>query len=404
MAAQYIEPGTRLSLWLSEQERNLVRNLAYVEPDLLEAVTSTPSDAHLLFDLDQLDALLGCVAAEANHTDNTTQRNQLDAICERIDELLDQFTDEDSDVADRTGAAAPGAGTSIVVPQQVPPEGYLLPTPLTPSQRERVLDEVSLSESLVRKLRDAPKGDRIVMLTWDELNELHDNTGTTFHYARGNARGMYERIMRNLANLMGDYGCGDIDAAPPRREADRRQDAAYVLQVTLEEIRPLVWRRLVVPDCSLAELHEFLQVAMGWESTHLYCFEVGDIRYSDARWSEGDDDDADAGVMLLSEVVERLSGARTFGYRYDFGDDWRHTITVEKISDRASHPKIPCCLQGQRACPPEDVGGVMGYEEYVEAISDPDHESYAEMLEWRGAYDPARFNRGRVNQRLRRFR
>jgi hypothetical protein len=175
----------------------------------------------------------------------------------------------------------------------------------------------------------------------------------------------------------------------------------YQLKVTLKDIKPPVWRRLLVPDRSLAGLHEVIQAAMGWENYHMYDFEVGGVHYTDPR-GMADLDMEDAGRAKLGQVA--LEGKAKFRYTYDFGDDWRHEVVVEKVLSPEEGRAYPACIDGKRACPPEDVGGPWGYMEFAEAIRDPKHERHEEFLEWRGEFDPEAFDLEAVNKELRRLR
>jgi hypothetical protein len=190
-------------------------------------------------------------------------------------------------------------------------------------------------------------------------------------------------------------------AGPSKSTTSKVKDASYQLKITPGDIRPPIWRRLLVSDCSLTRLHEVLQVAMGWQNYHLYSFEVGGTSYTDPRGA-ADLDMEDAGRAKLSEVL--LKEKAKLRYTYDFGDNWEHEVVVEKILPPGEGPKYPECLDGKRASPPEDVGGPWGYADFVQAISDPGHEQHEEMLEWRGKFDPEAFDLQAVNKGLRRLK
>ncbi len=179
-----------------------------------------------------------------------------------------------------------------------------------------------------------------------------------------------------------------------------KQTTVYQLKVTLNQIRPLIWRRIQTKDCSLGELHNILQVVMGWGCAHLYSFTIDDEDYGDPElvddWEEGN-----ARAVKLSQLVK--GGQTKFTYLYDFGDSWDHTIKIEKTFPAEPKGKYPICVEGERACPPEDVGGIWGYQDFLEAIADPDHAEHDEMLEWAGeSFDPEKFPLGEVNKMLRR--
>jgi pRiA4b ORF-3-like protein len=163
------------------------------------------------------------------------------------------------------------------------------------------------------------------------------------------------------------------------------------LKIALAGVRPPVWRRVLVPgEITLAGLHGIVQVAMGWTDTHLHEFEIGDARYGapDPDWGRDDvQDEARAKLFRLAAAGSR------FRYTYDFGDDWRHDITVEKVLAPQPGARYPTCSAGRRACPPEDVGGPWGYPEFLAALDDPKHPDHNHWAEWiGGSFDPDRFD------------
>jgi hypothetical protein len=177
----------------------------------------------------------------------------------------------------------------------------------------------------------------------------------------------------------------------------------YQLYISLNDIRPPIWRRVLVPaSVTLPKLHTMLQQVMGWQDYHLHVFEIGDVSYG-----VPDPDYPELGIQ--SEKRVRLSDIAptedsSFGYEYDFGDSWQHTILVEKIHPWDGKINYPVCIGGARACPPEDCGGSGGYENFLEAIADPDHEEHTESLQWIGGYfDPEGFDPNAVNKELRKI-
>jgi hypothetical protein len=189
--------------------------------------------------------------------------------------------------------------------------------------------------------------------------------------------------------------------AAPKAGKARAAGRVYQLKITLKDIRPPIWRRVLVPDCSLETLHEVIQAAMGWENYHLYDFEVGGTRYTDPRGRD-ELDMEDASRARLSQVA-RGEKAK-LRYTYDFGDNWQHEVLVEKVLPPEEAATYPVCIGGKRACPPEDVGGPWGYREFAEAIKDPEHERHEEFLGWRGGFDPEAFDPDAVDRALRRLR
>ncbi|HMD86376.1 MAG TPA: plasmid pRiA4b ORF-3 family protein [Terriglobia bacterium] len=183
--------------------------------------------------------------------------------------------------------------------------------------------------------------------------------------------------------------------------ARKNNRVSYQLKVTLQEIRPPVWRLIQIwEDATLAQLHRTLQIVMGWEDCHLHEFSIGRRIYS----VPDPDDDLyereviDESRVRLKEVVSRV-GTR-FEYLYDFGDSWRHDLRLEAIVLPDPETSYPRCLAGERRAPPEDVGGSPGYEDYLEAMADPAHEEHENVLQWRGPFDPEAFSLTAVNQQL----
>jgi hypothetical protein len=176
----------------------------------------------------------------------------------------------------------------------------------------------------------------------------------------------------------------------------------YDLKAVLMGTKPSVWRRLRVPgNANLGWLHAVLQVAMGWTNSHLHHFLTREARYSDPRYNEdiglGEKPDGDESKSALAHVAS-LPGTE-FVYEYDFGDSWRHLITVEKIVERdPACERHAVCTGGARACPPEDCGGVWGYGDLLKIIKNPGHAEHASMREWLGGeLDPEAFDLEEVN-------
>jgi hypothetical protein len=181
------------------------------------------------------------------------------------------------------------------------------------------------------------------------------------------------------------------------------QPQAYQLKITLKYSKPPIWRRLLVADDSTLEyLHHVIQAAMGWENDHLHQFIVNDRYFGPRHGYMRMDDVEDEGRIRLREIAP-AEGSR-FLYEYDFGDGWEHVILVEKILPRDPEQPLPVCLKGVRACPPEDIGGVWGYDAFLEAIRDPEHPEHDDYAEWVGeSFDPEAFDLEAVNATLSRM-
>ena len=171
----------------------------------------------------------------------------------------------------------------------------------------------------------------------------------------------------------------------------------HQLKVTLEGVEPPIWRRIVVPsDFTLFDLHRAIQVAMGWEDSHLHDFTIKRQRYA-----VPDADDFGHPLDETNATLLNVARPRTkIRYQYDFGDSWNHVIVVEKILD-GGETSPPACVDGARACPPEDSGGPWGYLEKLQALANPDDEDTEELRDWMGEdFDPERFEIDAVNREL----
>lgn len=150
------------------------------------------------------------------------------------------------------------------------------------------------------------------------------------------------------------------------------------LKVTLRGLKPPVWRRLLVPGTmTLGALHQAIQAAMGWHDCHLHAFDIAGEQFGDRRTV---DDVADENRVTLNSLAR--SGVTRFAYTYDFGDNWEHTITVEKSEPMVEGKAYPVCIAGKRTCPPEDCGGVWGYSDLLAILADPAHPEHANYADW----------------------
>jgi hypothetical protein len=180
------------------------------------------------------------------------------------------------------------------------------------------------------------------------------------------------------------------------------------IEVTLYRVRPEIRRRLLVPaNARLDWLHAVLQVAMGWNNSHLHRFNVNGRLYSNTQhhFAEYEDD-----PVILEEADFKLGDVvygegALFSYEYDFGDDWQHQVVVERVLPPDSGvPRAALCTDGQRACPPEDCGGSWGYEELLSALRNRRHPEHARMRQWVGReFDAEAFDIAYTNLWLRKL-
>lgn len=152
---------------------------------------------------------------------------------------------------------------------------------------------------------------------------------------------------------------------------------------------------------TLDRLHDVIQIVMGWTDSHLHAFTIGKKRY--AEYLEFKEDGLPCGRYRLCDLIKQKG--RTFSYLYDFGDYWQHELIIE--DSRYSNPKMMTlltCLDGDRACPPEDVGGMSGYFEFCHALKDPNHEDHEMFMEWSGGhFDSERLDVDAVNLELMKY-
>ena len=179
----------------------------------------------------------------------------------------------------------------------------------------------------------------------------------------------------------------------------KQSKSIYQIKISLIGVKPPIWRTVLVSSAiDLETFHDVIQLAMGWTDSHLHQFIANNVFYGIP------DDDfelemEDETQYKLSQLLQKEKD--TIIYEYDFGDSWEHKILLEKILPFDSKTALPVCIKGKRACPPEDCGGIWGYEELLETISNPKHPDHEDMLEWLGGeFDPEEFDLEAINEDL----
>ena len=172
------------------------------------------------------------------------------------------------------------------------------------------------------------------------------------------------------------------------------------LKITLDDVKPAVLRRIeVLLATRLDRLHLAIQAAMGWTNSHLYEIRAGGVGWGTPD-PDGGDGALDARKTRLIDVLEDV-GAKTLSYLYDFGDGWEHSVKIERVSQAVRGVAYPRLIEATGRCPPEDVGGPLGYAEFLDAIHDPKHERHVELREWIGNdFDPNDADANALAQRL----
>ncbi|MFH1433230.1 MAG: plasmid pRiA4b ORF-3 family protein [archaeon] len=173
------------------------------------------------------------------------------------------------------------------------------------------------------------------------------------------------------------------------------------LKIGLDGAKPPIWRRFLVEDSiSFHKLHEIIQIVMGWENYHLYMFNVSGTEIGEPD-PDYEREIKDSKRVKLNKMI--TGEKQKFSYEYDFGDSWIHAVVVEKVMVNDDSRKLPVCIDGKMACPPEDCGGMWGYENLLEIRKDKNHPDYEDMIvNWLGEdFDSEEFDVEEVNEELR---
>ena len=410
MGKKIIKPGEKVGLELTQAERTLLLNATHgLTEEIQDVVRATPTTQPVMLTLDDLGDLHGHVAAETSHTKDKKFRQRLDAISEKILSLLDLYDDE----PEVTESPAKGSFLERFVELLVGPGPLVEPLPtksengedrygvkLTEKQRESLLDCTELSEELRSKIQQAGAGTQTLGFTRDELDELASEVDLAVFESRTPHKQRLAAVYDKLENLLDALELDEEDEQD--RHLPERTGMIYRLKITLADSEPAIWRRIEVPDCTLGELHDVIQCAMGWQNSHMHQFIVNGKYFGEAMTDDLDLEVEDEDGMRLSQVFTGKKKPRIV-YEYDFGDSWQHDIVLEKMVESKPKVKYPRCVEGARACPPEDCGGIGGHAEFLEAISDPKHPDHRDMKEWIGGkFDPEKFSVDAVNKELRR--
>ncbi|MEI8017009.1 MAG: plasmid pRiA4b ORF-3 family protein [Schlesneria sp.] len=147
---------------------------------------------------------------------------------------------------------------------------------------------------------------------------------------------------------------------------------AYCLRISLDDSKPSIWRRILVKSLNLQVLHQVVQVAMGWEDMHLHGFDIRKIRVPLA----GDGASIDERSISIAQLF--AAKIKTFTYTYDFGDSWKHTISIEKTLAAESFASYPRCLDGKGGCPIEDIGGIDRWTRLLKLVEDAEEKIFSE--------------------------
>ena len=271
------------------------------------------------------------------------------------------------------------------------------PLRLTQAQRRAI---AGLLPDLCPHLLLDQTNQRTLQFTLDEMKEIASKCAHAIPKAHTDMeRNSLRHVVDAAERAVEKFGKGKIRRIPA-------SERLYQFKITLKDIEPPIWRRIQVKNCTLDKLHEHIQTAMGWTNSHLHQFKIGGVLYGDPQLlCQGFEDDPEVVNSLetrLSSVVPEDDSRFAFTYKYDFGDGWEHEVLFEGCLRAEKGARYPLCVEGERACPPEDVGGTYGYQEYLEAMADPKHKEHADYLEWRGPLDPEAFDAQAATKMMRR--
>lgn len=379
MCRRLPSPEQKVQIYLNCAERNLLLDRIYVrDVYLLRPILDTPAGELVRMTCDELEDLAQYVEAEFCRGALRPGTEELQQLHRKITHLLDACCQVP---ASPPAATEPVAETSF-------------PVALSPAQRRVAAECVP---ELVPRLKLDEPSRRVIALTLAELRLLRKQ-------ARGNVHSETSGLRRNTLRTLIERVCEAIEEYQGIGRISRGQ-RLYQLRVSLSGITPPIWRRIQIKDCTLDRLHEHLQLAMGWQNYHLHRFEIDGVEYGDPAALDdgfGRFEGEDATATRLSDIVPKDGRRFSFKYYYDFGDQWEHEVLFEGCLQAAKDQRYPLCLEGERACPPEDIGGVAGYQEYLAALADPGHERHVDSQRRHGPFDPEAFDAAKVTREMRR--
>jgi hypothetical protein len=329
--------------------------------------------------------------------------------------LLDKYTDEEPPktinfedapkakvISDQAVQIAEWAAQAMVAAEQLGIKQQLLEhLQLAPSQRGVLLLVPGVSTATKNKLAKESSFTvaEVASMTMALAEDLTE----------GDARKQLALLLvvKHLMDHLADRIAGPTKPTPskkPKAKVKAAKGSLFQFKITLLDSTPAIWRRIQVPDCTLDKLHEHIQTAMGWTNSHLHQFKIDGERYGDLELLDDGFEDfecVDSTRTMVSKIVPKTGKRFAFKYEYDFGDGWEHEIQFEGCPTVEKGTKYPLCLEGERACPPEDVGGVGGYEDFLAAIADPKHEEHLSFLEWcGGSFSPDQFDPAEATRRM----
>lgn len=389
---------------LGEAERKLILNQVSGLDQSVEALLrDTPLDQPIKMTLEGFDELAELIALKASETKSKKLEKNLDLILDKINNLIEdndpacatlriKETEKSKAIEQSAVQLATWVAQALAVAESIGAKNKPLPDFwLAPIHRDLLLSLRGISRSNKTKLGQEPYSfsvAQVASMTMALAEELVE--------AKSERQISLMLLATHLMDRL-NVGIGIAGEAQmkPRGKRVPKSKTLYQFKITLRDSNPPIWRRIQVQDGTLDDLHKHIQTAMGWTNSHLHDFTIKGKRYGDPDLIDDgfeDFDCIDSTKTRISKILPKAGKRFTFRYQYDFGDGWEHEIIFEGCPPVDPKATYPLCLEGERACPPEDCGGIGGYFEFLEAINDKDHEQHKDMLSWIGGeFDPEKF-------------
>lgn len=378
------------ALDLTEAERKIIlEKVADLPTSLEEIIRNTPAGQPVQMTEQQLDDLGEYIAVQAAETESKKLEQSLGEINDKISDLLGDSVEE--------GPSAPAVASAVAQITDWIVQLFVLadklrltktPVPhfwLSPAQRDVLISVSGMARGVKKKLLAGESS-----FTISEVGSMTLTLAGALPGSEPKRQFALLLVCRHLMERLRDV----MPDEEPKRTGPAKAptDALYQFKITLIDSKPPIWRRIQVQDCTLDKFHEHIQTAMGWTNSHLHQFEIGGQPYGNPELLEDVGDYQDSTTTLLSEILPSGRKKLRFRYEYDFGDGWLHEVLFEGCPPVDPKAKYPLCLEGERACPPEDCGGIWGYYGMLAALADPKHEQHADFMEWIGPVDPEKFD------------
>jgi len=381
MHRQCGSPTDKIDVHLTAAERKLILERIYIlDTPLLRPIAYTSGEQPVMISLDDLDDLANYIDSQSQLDFHKDLGPSLQRLVQKLRHLLGTYAVNFQSLPERDGEVTQPA----------------FPVSYSASQRRVIAECIP---ELAERLRLPEPNARVVQFTLAELRHVKKHARrAVVSVNSGMQRNSLYTVIETTCSALQKYQEGGIGRISPSKRV-------YQLRISILDISPEIWRRIQVKECTLDRLHEHIQLAFGWWNYHLHQFLIADRRYGDPWLLDDGFEDSeivDSTATKLSDIVPKDGKRYGFTYEYDFGDGWQHEILFEGCLEAKKGARYPLCVEGKRACPPEDVGGVGGYVDYCEAMSDPKHKEHDDWMAWRGPYDPEALDPVKMTKNMRR--